>query len=187
MAAVDTTVERPPRNLLGITPVSLRFVEERIARRASDTVPVSVEMRVEVSQQRLHRPQMVTRPDGDDRTSGDAAGRPFADTGPADSRAALAILLLMEEGIVHCEEHGETTACFVCQHLSRSLHSRAGGLGFVLSETAGAPQAWCFECDSLLQSRGGDWDTIGESFAGVTLACAGCFERMRVLNTRQRA
>src|SRR4051794_28723162 len=88
MAAVDTTVERPPRNLLGITPVSLRFVEERIARRASDTVPVSVEMRVEVSQQRLHRQQMVTRPYGDDRTSGDAARRPFADTGPVDARLA---------------------------------------------------------------------------------------------------
>ena len=92
----------------------------------------------------------------------------------------------MEEGIVHCEEHGETTACFMCQHLSRSLHSRTGGLGFVVSETAGAPQAWCFECDSLLESRGGEWDTTGASFAGVTLACAGCFERMRVLNTRQR-
>jgi len=30
-------------------------------------------------------------------------------------------------------------------------------------------------------SRGGEWDTVGESFAGVTLACAGCFERIRDL------
>jgi hypothetical protein len=28
--------------------------------------------------------------------------------------------------------------------------------------------------------------TIGEAFAGVTLACAGCFDRMRALNSRPR-
>jgi hypothetical protein len=88
--------------------------------------------------------------------------------------------------IVHCQEHGDTTACFVCRHLSESLTSGVGGLGFVVSETADANQAWCFECDSLFESRGGEWDTIGESFAGVTLACAGCFDRMRALNSRPR-
>jgi hypothetical protein len=29
--------------------------------------------------------------------------------------------------------------------------------------------------------------TIGEAFAGVTLACADCFDRMRALNSRPRA
>jgi hypothetical protein len=86
--------------------------------------------------------------------------------------------------MVHCDEHGDTAACFVCRHLSESLRSPGGGLGFVASESGDAPQAWCFECDRVLESRGGEWDTIGESFAGVTLACAGCFGRMRELNHR---
>jgi hypothetical protein len=92
----------------------------------------------------------------------------------------------VDEWIVHCEEHGETSGCFVCRHLSQSLASGVGGLGFVVSEGADPPQAWCFECDSMVQSRGGDWDTIGESFAQVTLAFAGCFDRMRALNSRPR-
>lgn len=92
----------------------------------------------------------------------------------------------VDQWTVHCDEHGETQACFVCRHLSESLFSEVGGLGFVASETSDRPQAWCFECDSLLQSRGGEWDTVSESVARVTLACAGCFERMRALNSRPR-
>lgn len=61
------------------------------------------------------------------------------------------------------------------------------GLGFVVPERLepGAPQqAWCSACDSFLESRGGEWDTIGEGFAGVTLACSACFETMRERNAR---
>ncbi len=86
---------------------------------------------------------------------------------------------------VQCDEHGTMTACFVCRHLSESLAGH-GGLGFVVSEGAGSPQAWCFECDEVLANRGGEWDTFGEAFAGVTLACAGCFEQMRTRNARPR-
>ena len=90
---------------------------------------------------------------------------------------------------MHCEEHGDTAACFVCRHLSESLHTQTGGLGFVVPEALGeneSAQAWCFECDRVKDERGGEWDTIGERFAGITLACSGCFERMRALNSRPR-
>ena len=105
---------------------------------------------------------------------------------PSRRSKHLAILRPMDRRIVHCEEHGDTTACFVCRHLSESLASGVGGLGFVVPDSADAPHAWCLECDSVLVSRGGEWDTVGESFAGVTVACAGCFDRMRVLNSRSR-
>jgi hypothetical protein len=93
----------------------------------------------------------------------------------------------MNLGLVQCAEHGETTACFVCRHLSASLFGGLAGLGFVVPEVlepGEPPQAWCFECDGVLQSRGGEWDTIGEAFAGITLACSGCFDRMKALNSR---
>ena len=89
----------------------------------------------------------------------------------------------MEQRIVHCNEHGETQACFVCRHLSESLRTGRGRLGFIVSENADSPQAWCFECDNFMEARGGEWDTVGEGFAGITLACSGCFERMRDLNS----
>src|SRR5438477_1110609 len=110
----------------------------------------------------------------------------FGNTGPVEASSRLAILRPVDQRIVHCEEHGDTTACFVCRHLSESLASGVGGLGFVVPDSADAPHAWCFECESVLVSRGGDWDTVGESFAGVTVACAGCFDRMRILNSRPR-
>jgi hypothetical protein len=90
---------------------------------------------------------------------------------------------------VHCDEHGDSPACFVCRHLSESLQSGIGSLGFVVPEAldpGDSPQAWCFECDNFMEDRGGEWDTIGEQFAGITLACSGCFEQLRELNSIAR-
>ena len=91
--------------------------------------------------------------------------------------------------LIHCDEHGECPACFVCRHLSASLQNDFGGLGFVVPAVLNpgeSPQAWCFECDRLMESRGGEWDTIGEAFAGITLACSACFGRIRELNSTPR-
>jgi hypothetical protein len=86
---------------------------------------------------------------------------------------------------VHCETHGESSACFVCRHLSESLLTGRGNLGFVVPEKLESdepPQAWCYECNEFMESHGGEWDTITEGFAGITMACSDCFARIERLN-----
>ena len=78
---------------------------------------------------------------------------------------------------VHCGEHGERHAAFVCQHLVRG-----SGLGFfepdrapVLPDESDEQSAWCSECESVRQQEGG-WNDTSGAFAHVTMICDACYE-----------
>lgn len=47
------------------------------------------------------------------------------------------------------------------------------------------PQVRCAACDEFLLQNGGDWNTLTEGFAHVTMICDECFERARARNARQ--
>ena len=86
---------------------------------------------------------------------------------------------------VHCGEHGERRATFVCQHLVRGTE-----LGFFeanrqpISEDESDEQcAWCSECESVRQQQGG-WNDVSEAFAHVTMICDACFEASRRRNEK---
>ena len=86
--------------------------------------------------------------------------------------------------LVECAEHGPRQATYVCRHLVQSLHD-GRAVGFFCAEPGGNPRpdAWCASCEARLQRTGGEWTEESEGFAGVTLLCAGCYDRVRELNS----
>ena len=85
---------------------------------------------------------------------------------------------------VECDTHGTAVATFVCQHL-------VGGekLGFNLGYDPEQPDdlypdAWCDECESVLEAEG-EWNEKSEEFAGIKLLCAHCYEDTRNKNWLQ--
>ena len=79
---------------------------------------------------------------------------------------------------VDCRSHGTSYATFVCQHLVRGR-----GLGFFCADDPNDPQpdAWCSECETI-RSAEGEWNDTSESFANITLLCAGCYEVIKRRN-----
>ena len=74
---------------------------------------------------------------------------------------------------VHCEDHGETEYCLICQHLC----ARAGLSYFAIEAEPGEPaQAWCEECDVVLEEERG-WSDRADEVAGWKLLCTGCYEQ----------
>lgn len=82
------------------------------------------------------------------------------------------------EKIITCGLHGKSYATFICQHLARS-----SCVGFYYgSEDDIRPDAWCHECDQILMRHGGEWNDETESSADIKLACAGCYDTIRLQN-----
>jgi hypothetical protein len=80
---------------------------------------------------------------------------------------------------VTCETHGPRRPAFVCRHLVQG-----SGLGFFTPDDPGDDlEAWCGECDQVLERCGG-WDDESEKFTGVTLVCDLCFAAARRRNSR---
>ncbi len=82
---------------------------------------------------------------------------------------------------VECKTHGSAGATFICQHL-------IGGenLGFNLGydpETPDElhPDAWCDECEKILDSEG-EWNDKSEEFADIKIVCSHCYENIRERN-----
>jgi hypothetical protein len=87
-----------------------------------------------------------------------------------------------EFGPVECAEHGPQQSTFVCQHVAASLGHRRS-VGFWISDASEPrPNAWCTECERVVQARGGEWDDESEAFAGVTLLCGACYDEARALS-----
>jgi hypothetical protein len=80
---------------------------------------------------------------------------------------------------VDCGRHGISQATFVCRHLAGG----GEGLGFCCADDEGNPRpdAWCDECDTVLQQEG-EWNDRSEAFAGITVLCAGCYDEARRCN-----
>ncbi|MEX0958393.1 MAG: hypothetical protein WDZ63_03810 [Burkholderiales bacterium] len=84
---------------------------------------------------------------------------------------------------VECTEHGTQPAKYVCRHLVQSLRS-GDTIGFWQADDAGNPRpdAWCTACEQEVQATGGEWTDESEAFAGVTLICAACYDKVKERN-----
>jgi hypothetical protein len=86
---------------------------------------------------------------------------------------------------VECGEHGTQEATFVCQHLVHSLQSgEAVGFHWSPSEDTTRGDAWCSACEAERIRCGGDWNDESEAFAGISLLCGACYDRVREINGR---
>ena len=84
--------------------------------------------------------------------------------------------------IVHCPTHGETEETFVCSHLTEE----SAGLGFNRNEPSEEkrfPDAWCDDCDLIVQAHQG-WSEVTDELVQIRLLCSSCYERSRIRNTR---
>jgi hypothetical protein len=83
---------------------------------------------------------------------------------------------------VHCDTHGETEQTFVCIHLT----GESAGLGFNtenLTEEDPFPDAWCDNCEIIRAAHDG-WTNESQKLTRIVLLCSGCYERVRIRNTR---
>ena len=82
---------------------------------------------------------------------------------------------------VECGIHGTATATFVCQHLAKGEKH-----GFYWSYDPDNPDdlypdAWCDECNKVLDEEG-EWNDKSEEFASIKLLCSHCYEEIRERN-----
>ncbi len=84
----------------------------------------------------------------------------------------------MTDKKVHCREHGQSEATYVCQHLVKG-----SGLGFYFVDDPGnaRPDAWCRDCDAML-AKVGEWNDESEVFADIKLLCSGCYDEAKRRN-----
>ena len=83
---------------------------------------------------------------------------------------------------ISCDVHGESTATYICHHLLGDAH----GLGFNRNEPTDDnpfPDAWCDDCEVIRAAHDG-WNEKSEKLTTIKLACAGCYNRVRIRNTR---
>jgi hypothetical protein len=81
---------------------------------------------------------------------------------------------------IECRVHGEQQQTFVCRHLAKAVQT-GEKVGFFWS---GEPRgdAWCAACEAVRIREGGltgDWNDRSEEFAGITLLCGACYDRVR--------
>jgi len=90
---------------------------------------------------------------------------------------------MIDSTTIDCPEHGEQQETFVCQHLATSLKTKKVVGYFCSTETSDNPRpdAWCIDCEELVQEKGG-WDEESEKFAGITLLCGCCYDNAKKIN-----
>ena len=85
-------------------------------------------------------------------------------------------------GMVECGTHGKTRPAFVCCHLVETLRDGvARGLLWSRDED-GNVNAYCDQCDGLLEAGGGEWTEDIEAQAKVTMICEQCFRTIEQMN-----
>ena len=73
-----------------------------------------------------------------------------------------------------CPEHGASPACLICVH----LFAEAGRGYFAIAageEEDESAQAWCEECDHVLEREQG-WSDEADRQAAWRLCCTGCYD-----------
>jgi hypothetical protein len=81
---------------------------------------------------------------------------------------------------IHCAEHGESEAAFVCQHLVQSkLDNKSVGFYCAEDTDAARPDAWCAECDRRFMKAKGKWTPKLKAFFKITAICSGCYDEIR--------
>lgn len=83
---------------------------------------------------------------------------------------------------IHCPNHGESHATFVCVHLATS---DGRGFYYAASPDDPRPDAWCYDCDLGLLKEG-EWTERLEEAAQITILCAGCYDTVRERNQAVR-
>lgn len=125
---------------------------------------------------------------------GHLANEPYTTEGrayegmPVWFRAEHVIDLIQGEGepasrsaqTIDCCTHGLSEACLICEHLLG-----ATGAGFHVADDLKRlrPDAWCDECEKLLQETG-DWDLLGDRHPKLSILCGGCYDQIRARNER---
>jgi hypothetical protein len=84
--------------------------------------------------------------------------------------------------LVHCGEHGERPAAFVCNHLLTGFD-----LGFCWAvnpeyPSNPCPDAWCADCDGVLDAHDGEWNEVTDALIRIRLVCDFCYEVVRKRN-----
>ena len=85
---------------------------------------------------------------------------------------------------VECSIHGTTDVTFLCGHLVEGEK-----LGFNIGYDPEnpdelCPNAWCDECEKVLDAEG-EWNDTSEKFADIKLLCSSCYEGIRERNWLQ--
>jgi hypothetical protein len=90
---------------------------------------------------------------------------------------------------VRCATHGEDQATYVCRHIVESLDT-GNAVGFHWPADSGGnsrPDAWCWECNEVCRSEGGEWTEAALQFVQVTVLCGGCYDRAKAIWLKARA
>ena len=90
---------------------------------------------------------------------------------------------------INCTTHGLRRPAFICQHLN--MEQKVGfHEAFESSEKNDYPNgelnAWCDECNSMLE-KSGHWTTESEEFAKVKMCCDKCFFDMKNLHRTKKS
>jgi len=90
----------------------------------------------------------------------------------------------MNEEKTICPEHGEQQTTFVCKHLAGSLNDKKVVGYFCSTESPENPRpdAWCIDCEEILQKNNGNWSKEIEDTAGITLLCGKCYDEAKKIN-----
>ena len=81
-----------------------------------------------------------------------------------------------EEPFVDCTIHGRQRMGVACTHIAHGLLDGTTP-GFVIAPEGDEtlPNAWCDECETMVDSLGGDWGSEASDRADFKMLCAGCY------------
>ncbi len=84
---------------------------------------------------------------------------------------------------VECCEHGKQQEAFVCQHTIESLKDgKPRGFWWSIEQPENSrPDAWCSECEDLV-NKTGEWEGEAEEFANIKILCGVCYDNAKLLN-----
>jgi hypothetical protein len=84
---------------------------------------------------------------------------------------------------IECCEHGKQHQTYVCQHTAESLHDHnpRGFWWSVEQPDNPRPDAWCSECEELV-NKTGEWEGEAEAFASIKILCGACYDNAKLLN-----
>ncbi len=84
---------------------------------------------------------------------------------------------------IECCEHGTQQQTFVCQHTVQSLiDNKPRGFWYSTQQLNNLrPDAWCTECEELV-NKVGDWVGEAEELASIKILCGACYDKVKSLN-----
>lgn len=84
---------------------------------------------------------------------------------------------------IECCEHGKQQETFVCQHTLASLQDgNPRGFWWSVEQPENLrPDAWCTECEELV-NKTGEWEGEAEEFANIKILCGVCYDNAKLLN-----